>query len=99
MGVQDRTGKIVGMEGDPFALADKIIQVVRTNIRPEPKTSTETCVIDGKTIFALHVEQGGTEKPYALHPDKRPEYYVRRGATTWEAKPEEIRSIVLASVP
>jgi hypothetical protein len=58
--------------------------------------------IDGKLILALDIEQGQSP-PYGLisSPDTRdrPEFYVRRGASTYPAQPSDLREATRASQP
>ncbi len=89
LGVEDGTGVIVGIEGDVNREKDKITNTIRNNVVPEPQIRVEHCEIDGKSVMAIFVDEG-TSLPYGINPAK-PEFYVRRGATTFPARQEEIR--------
>ena len=88
IGVSD-DGSITGIEA-----SDQILQrlaQLRTdgNITPTPAMTVETCVIDGKTVIALTVE------PSDSPPVRRNgSAYVRVGAVTTRATPEEERRLV-----
>jgi hypothetical protein len=55
-----------------------------------------------KTLLVLIVSRG-TDPPYGItlpgKKDKPAEFYVRRDATTFPARPDEIRNAVLAATP
>ncbi len=53
--------------------------------------------ISNLKIIVIPIEHGSSP-PYCIKPGK-PEYFVRRGATTLPAAPEQLRSIVQASLP
>ena len=53
--------------------------------------------ITNVNIIVIRVDFGSAP-PYGIKPGK-PEYYVRYGATTFPAGPEQIRSIVLVGLP
>jgi hypothetical protein len=91
-GVDDDDGNIVGVTGDVSKMKDNIIRMVRGNVIPEPKVRAEDCIIDAKTVIALYIEQGDNH-PYGINPAK-PVFYVRRGANSFPALPEEIRDLV-----
>lgn len=63
----------------------------------EVSHSDEPAQMSSKNIIVISVNPGSLP-PYGIKPDK-PEYFVRRGATTFPATPEQLRSIVQKSLP
>jgi hypothetical protein len=97
LGVVDNSGDIVGIAGDANREKDRVIDMIRNNIYPDPQVRIEHCDMDGKQVIAIYVARG-TAPLYSLHPNK-PEVYVRRQATTFRAHPEEIVALVQVKQP
>lgn len=101
-GVEKDEATICGLEGiEVLQERDRLIQLARSVVTPAPDVETRQYEVDGKTILVLSVE-AGTDAPYGITPggrDKPVEFYIRRDATTFPARPEEIRNSVLARVP
>ena len=61
---------------------------------PSPDVTFEDHQVDGKTILVLHVAPGPAP-PYGSPRTKgsrdKPEFYVRRGSSTYPAQPGELR--------
>ena len=95
IGVCDENGEIKGVKQNPAKERDRITDMIRKVVVPEPGIRIESCEIDHRSIIAVYVESG-TNRPYGLHAD-RPQYYIRRGATTFPARQDEIRDLVLAT--
>lgn len=93
LGVKDDNGEPVGYAGNP----DDLTQMIRNTVFPEPSVHVEVAEIEHHRIVAIYVAHGASP-PYGLH-ETNTRYYVRRGATTFPARPEELRAIVLASQP
>jgi predicted HTH transcriptional regulator len=93
---------VTGLTGDSNSLRDQLVNFVRAAVIPMPQVTVTPYTIDGKLILALDVEQGQSP-PYGLisSPDARekPEFYVRRGASTYPAQPSDLRESTLASQP
>jgi Putative DNA-binding domain len=89
-GVVNGTGEIVGVNGDVNKEKDRIINMVRDTVVPQPSLRITSCQIKGKQVIALFIEEGDSP-PYGLYPDK-PVFYVRRGATTFPANQADIRA-------
>jgi hypothetical protein len=71
---------------------DRLIQLTRSVVTPPPEVEVRQYNVDGKTILVLSVGPGA-DVPYGITPgnkDRPAEFYVRRGATTFPARPEEI---------
>lgn len=91
VGVENEEGEIKGLSGHIGREKDKISQMIRDKIHPEPKTQVEHCEVRGKTLIVITVEDGD-RGPYGIGVD--PEhltYWVRRGSTTRRARQTEIR--------
>src|SRR5206468_10239167 len=89
LGVDD-DAEVVGI--DPATLDRQSVAVasmIRNNIEPEPPYVLRTAELDGKVLLLVEVAAGG--RWYALNPGK-PEFHVRRGASTTPARLDEIAS-------
>jgi hypothetical protein len=86
-GVTD-DARVAGL--DPAALdrlGVAVTSMIRDAITPEPPYTLRKAELDGKTLLLAEVSAGG--RWYAVNPAK-PEFYVRRGASTVPARLEEI---------
>jgi hypothetical protein len=81
---------------------DRLANLIRARINPTPPFEATPYVIDGKQIMVLRVESGASP-PYGIvvDPDAkdRPEYFVRRGASTYPAWPADLREAVMSRQP
>lgn len=94
VGVADRTGEIKGLTSDPNDLRDRISQMVRDKVIPNPKVKIEVCDVSERKVLAIIVEKG-EEPPYGVGSDPtKLRYHVRRGATTPLARQDEIRAMI-----
>jgi hypothetical protein len=86
-GVSDDT-QVVGVNpADLDGLMLAVGNMIRDNIEPEPSYYLRVAELEGKTLLVLEVHAGG--KWHVLNPLK-PEFYVRRGASTPPARMHEI---------
>ncbi len=90
-GIEDGTGALKGLQVDPAEETDRITNMIRTVLVPQPTFKILSARVEGKLVMSLTVE-GGNNPPYGIHPEK-PEYYVRRGSTTFPARQEEVRTL------
>ena len=97
LGVENENGDIVGITGDANGEEDRITNMIRNIVVPEPQIRVEHCDINEKQVIAVYVDKGDL-RPYGLLPDP-PKFYVRRGATTFPAKQEEIRALAQPKQP
>lgn len=85
---------------DPLAERGRLTQLARSIVTPAPDVEVRAYKLDGKPLLVLTVQRG-TDPPYGItlpgKKDKPVEFYVRRYATTFPARPEEIRNAVLAA--
>jgi hypothetical protein len=89
-GVVNGTGEVAGVAGDVDREKDRIVNMIRDTVVPQPALRITSCKVKGKQVIALFVEEGDSA-PYGLYPDK-PTYYIRRGATTYPANQAEVRA-------
>lgn len=88
---------VFGIDGDPTEARDHLEQVIRAAIVPEPYTTVTIHTVEGKTILVLDVPTGEHELYGVIpRPDARdkPEYYIRRGANTYPAQPEQLARLL-----
>ena len=102
-GVESDEATVCGLDGiDPVAERDRLAQLARSIVTPAPEATARVYEHDGKTLLVLAVRRG-TDPPYGItlpgKKDRPAEFYIRRDATTFPARPEEIRNAVLATAP
>jgi hypothetical protein len=98
-GVESDEATVCGVEdGDLIKVRDRLAQLAWTLVTPSPVVEVRPYEVDGKTVLVMTVEMGGSP-PYAVKIKGQAEYYVRRDATTFPARPEDIRDSVLRSAP
>jgi Putative DNA-binding domain len=90
---------ITGLNGDDGPkLRDHVADLIRAAVIPTPDFTVADFIIDGKIIVVVEVPPGQTP-PYGLIANSnsrdRPEYYVRRGANTYPAQPNDLRESVI----
>lgn len=86
-GVED-DATIVGIRESFRAASDQLTCIVSDNLTTRPVVRLEEFDTDDGTVVEL-----GAQPPYGIDPNN-PRYYVRFGATTRPARPEEVRSLV-----
>jgi ATP-dependent DNA helicase RecG len=86
VGVADDS-TIVGVD-DPKGVADRVMGLCRTNIKPPLTPNIETVEVEGENVLVIGVGEG-SQKPYTANGI----CYVRAGATTRRAHPEELRRL------
>jgi Putative DNA-binding domain len=102
-GVEKDEATVCGLEGiDLIAARDRLTQLARSIVTPAPDVEVQPYQHDGKTLLVLTVGRG-SDPPYGItlpgKKDKPVEFYIRRDATTFPARPDEIRNAVLAASP
>lgn len=86
VGVADDS-TIAGVD-DPRQIADRVMGLCRTNIRPPITPEIAAVEVDGRQVVVISVTEG-EQKPYTANDV----CYVRAGATTRRARPEELRRL------
>lgn len=89
VGVEDNTGQVVGIKGNVEQEKVRLAQMIRNNLTHQPIYKIFTQKIDGVELIIVQVD-AGNNPPYGIN-SSNPNYYVRRGATTFPATPDEIR--------
>ena len=102
-GVEKDEATVCGLDGiDLLAERDRLAQLARSIVTPAPDVEVRAYELSGKPLLVLTVQRGA-DPPYGItlpgKKDKPVEFYVRRDATTFPARPEEIRNAVLAAAP
>jgi hypothetical protein len=97
LGVDDKSNEIVGITESMGRTKDSVTDLIRRRVVPEPHIRFEHAEFGAKTVVAVYVEKGDSP-PYGINPEK-PEFYVRRGASTFPAKQEEIVALVQPRLP
>lgn len=107
LGIDD-DGKVVGLgeEGIPQGELDRITNIIKDGIDPIPNFDVRSVKIESKVpgretgyLWIIRVSvRKGLSPPYGVG-GKKPEYFIRRGATSFPATSEQIRITVQASLP
>jgi len=90
---------VVGLGSeDPKKLRDQLSSMIRSRVIPTPNFEPSVYVVEGKTLLVLRVDPSPSP-PYGITVDdsskERPEFYVRRGASTYPAQPNDMRETTL----
>jgi hypothetical protein len=87
----------IGEDVDPNKERDRVGQLIRTRVLPTPIFGITHHVVDGKSLLFVEV-QPSPSPPYGviMHLNERdtPQYFVRRGASTYPAQPSDLNEIV-----
>ncbi|OON27147.1 hypothetical protein BSA16_33575 [Micromonospora sp. Rc5] len=87
IGVTD-DGQIAGVDATKLDEQMRALRsMIRDSIDPDPPVKVRPVSLDGKNVLLVEVSAGG--RWYAYNP-KRPEFYLRRGASTVPARLQEI---------
>lgn len=102
-GVESDEATVCGLHDiDPVAERDRLAQLARSIVTPAPEATARVYEQDGKTLLVLAVSRG-TNPPYGItlpgKQGKPVEFYVRRDATTFPARADELRNAVLVTAP
>ena len=88
---------VVGLiDVDHVRERDRLTQLARDHVTPGPVTEVRSYEYEGKILVVMSVAPG-SQPPYArTSKEKAAEYFIRRGANTYPARPDEIRESVLS---
>jgi hypothetical protein len=94
---------VVGLgDDDPKKLRDRLYDLVHRTVVPPPDVIIGPYTVDGRTILVMEVMPGPTP-PYGIAADKgsrdKPEFYVRRGSSTYPAQPADLRQAARSRPP
>ncbi|HUY08009.1 MAG TPA: ATP-binding protein [Candidatus Dormibacteraeota bacterium] len=100
-GVRD-DGTIIGLPGGSNVkeACDTVTRFVTSMVTPLPDFSIQAVQIEADppaAVIVLTVESG-SEPPYGVQP-ANPQYYVRRGATTFPASADQVRALARSRPP
>lgn len=94
-GVTDE-GQVVGLEGAASKARDRLSEFVRHRVSPTLPHTIKPRDVDGKLVLVLDVRpRPGTLYSLLIDANK-PEYFIRRDATTYPARADEIAAILSA---
>lgn len=96
-GVDSDEVSVVGVGGPLPAARDQLNNIVTDIVTPRPQVEVRAYETDGRLVVGLHVGPG-VEPLYGVDP-ANPRYYVRRGASTLPAKPDDVAAVVRARPP
>src|SRR5579875_756922 len=57
VGVQDRTGALVGIKGDVATEKDRIMNLIRNGVFPEPQIQLSDAEVEHRRIIVVHVNR------------------------------------------
>jgi hypothetical protein len=97
-GVND-DGQIVGIsvDGAGQSRKDTVTRWITDLVDPHLGFSLTIVEVDGRAVLYVEVEEGASP-PYGVDP-ANPSYYIRRGATTFPASADDVRTIARARPP
>ena len=94
LGVDD-SHEIVGLEGDPWRVADVAVDTIMNRCEPQVPVESYVVTVDGKDLAVLEVSPG-QNRPYHLKSSGiGNSTYVRISATTRLADEERLRDLML----
>ena len=88
IGIEDKTKKIVGIEGKKYS-EEQLQQIVSSRCEPPIPVSLEFINFDNKELAVINIYDG-PQKPYQSRENGA--FYIRRGSTTDTMRKEEIIS-------
>jgi hypothetical protein len=89
-GIEDETGIVLGLSDRISGVAARFTDLARELVRPTPQFSCKAHRLDGKTLLVVEVRPSPGDIYGLVLDGNKPEYYVRRGATTFHAQPDEL---------
>lgn len=93
----ENDGTVCGLAEDIRGAIDRLTLLIRDWVKPLGDFQLAVADVDGKNV--LRVEPG-TDTPYGVGTtERRLDYYVRRGGTTFPATPADVRAFVRARLP
>jgi|GEM_PF-1022624 hypothetical protein len=92
----------LGEDADPNKERDRVGQLIRTRVLPTPEFLITAYEVDANVVLFVQVKPG-LNPPYAVitdldHRDK-PQFYVRRGASTYPAQPSDLNEMLRPQQP
>lgn len=96
-GIDSDEVTIVGIRSLLPAARDQLNNIVTDIVTPRPQVEVRAYEADGHLVIGLHVGPG-IEPLYGVDP-ANPRYYVRRGASTFPARPDDVAAAVRSRTP
>lgn len=94
-GVEDRSGRLLGISEDEETAKQRFTSMINSIVRPTPKFELSYQQLEDKNILVARIEPSGEIHSVTVETDHH-EYYVRRSATTFYARPEDLERVVNA---
>jgi len=95
----ENDGAVNGLDIDVRSAIDRLTLLIRDWIKPLVDFHPTAAEIEGRTVVLVRVEPG-VETPYGVGTsERRVDYFVRRGGTTFPATPADVRAFVRARLP
>ena len=87
--------KIVGLEGDPLALRDSIVDEISKGCSPQIFPNSYISTIDGKNIVVIDLAPGTNRPYYVTSEGMENGTYVRISASTRAAGPDTLKDLMM----
>jgi Putative DNA-binding domain len=91
----------LGQEVEVTKERDRVGQLIRTRVPPTPEFMVNPYQVDGRDVLFVEVSPGPA-RPYGvildLNQRDTPQFYVRRGASTYPAQPSDLNQVVQEAV-
>jgi Putative DNA-binding domain len=96
----ENDGTVRGLHVDDVRGAvDRLTLLIRDWVKPLVDFNAAIANVDGKDVLLVSVGPGA-DTPYGVGTtERRVDYYVRRGGTTFPATPADVRAFVRARIP
>jgi len=91
---REKEGEVIGLDDD-IGAEEALQNLVRNQIDPGPDVEIVKTTVDGKAVVAMFVKADG--RVHGVFPD-RPQYFIRRGSTTFPARVAEMKDLVRKEV-
>ena len=91
VGVEDKTKKIHGIDGDEFPTEEQLQQIVSSRCEPPIPISVEVLTIEKKLVAVITIFNGD-QRPYQVR--EHGSFYIRRGSTTDTMRKQELVSML-----
>ena len=91
---RDKEGEVIGLD-DLVGAEEALQNLVRNQIDPGPELEIVKTIVNGKSVIAMFVKADG--RVHGVFPD-RPQYFIRRGSTTFPARVAEVKDLVRKEV-
>jgi hypothetical protein len=95
----ENDGSVNGLDLDVRSAVDRLTLLIRDWVKPLVDFHPTATEIEGRTVVLVRVEPG-VDAPYGVGTsERRVDYFVRRGGTTFPATPADVRAFVRERLP